>query len=694
MTSDLTAHGYRPALVAGRYRVTDVLATADDGDVVTALDVKEDRTVVLKRVRRPSRAATTRLRTVERILSGLRHPNVMDVLNLKEGKSDAWLVSERVPGRELLEWWSSLPLLQTAGFEERWTHAAPIIKCLLDGLAAMHRSQLAHLDVKPANVRVDMLGQARLVDVGLGGGLGEAEPEEVDEAALDGWFGYLAPELLDGLMVSQRADQWSLGAVIYLLMTGRRPLAGRSLDELRHSYERGRVQAPSEWRPDIPEDVERTMLRMMAWEPEERFESIDAAREAFGHRLTSAPGQPHLPWSVEPPPTVGREPLAAFFRRRLNDLAKGRGGLVRIAAPRGAGKTRLLRDWLGQAEDHDGVDVFAASCLPGWPRVALEGWFHAEGLDINLPPPKDIVETWLGQLTRPTVVLLDALEGLDAVTWARVHRAAAAASDEEAPLLLVLAGRQLPDLAPRVSPDAPRFFNVELPRLNPRDVARLLRPSSADPEDLEIRDGAAESFCDEAHGLPGRLLEVFLEDEAQGRLVREGQHWIVRVGEGIDEPVAPARPNMHEQFLAWIIELGGEVEVELLLSCLAMPRAAVVQGLRFASEHGEVHFRDVGGRWYVQEVEGAVSTAVTVYGKHETHLRVARWLEAQGTAAGLTAERVAINWHEGGDYTAAARSYQAASQAEHVIGNTSDARRLDGIGRMLAARASGARKKK
>lgn len=692
MTNDLSGHGYRPALVAGRYRVTDVLAEADAGDVVTALDMREDRHVVLKRLRTPSRTQTTRLRTVHRILSGLRHDHVMDVVDLKEGKADAWLVSEAVPGRELLEWWASLPLSQNATFDERWLFAAPVIRCLMDGLAAMHRAQLAHLDVKPANIRIDALGRACLTDIGLGEGLGDAEPEESDEAVLDGWFGYLAPELLDGLMVSRHADQWSLGAVIYLLLTGRRPLPGRNLAELRRSYDRGRVQAVVDWRPDVPEEVQATVLKMMAWEPDDRFASMEDAAAAFGHRLVSPPEQPYLEWSVVPPPTVGREQFEAFFRRRLNELSRGKGGLVRLVAPVGAGKTRLLSVWKEQAQDHPDVDVFSCTCLPKWPRTALEGWFHPPDIDINLPPPKDIVDQALAELPRPTVVLLDALEEVDPATWARVHRAAGSTSSGESPVLLVLAARQLPDLSPRVSADAPRFYNVELTPLESADVTRLLRPASTDAEDIEIRDGAAESFCDEAGGRAGRLVQVFLEDEAQGRLQREGRHWIVRVGAGIDEPVAPPRPTMHDQFLAWIAELGGRVEVELLLTCLAMPGATIVQDLRYAAETGEVTFRQVGDRWFAELRDGAVSTTVTVYGKHETHIRVARWLEAHGDGRGLTAERAAVHWHEGGDYTAAADAYEEASKAERRIGNTSDARRLDSIGKTLSARSAGRRK--
>ncbi|MCP4871473.1 MAG: protein kinase [Proteobacteria bacterium] len=689
----MAAHGYRPAMVGGRYRVTGVLAEAEDGDVVTGVDVREDREVVLKRVRKPSRTQTTRIRTVHAILSGLKHRNVMRALDLKEGNADAWLVSGEVSGRDLLDWWSRLPLGVNASFDERWGYASPLVGGLLDGLGAMHRSQLAHLDLKPSNIRVDRLGIATVVDFGFGAGLGDEEPDADDEAGLDDWFGYQAPELLDGLSVSSAADQWSLGAVIYVLLTGKRPVPGRTLAELQSAYERGRVQPITDWRPDVPEEVATIVTRMLAWEPMDRFPSISDVRDAFGKLLHSPPKQPYQPWSAPHPTLVGREPFLTFFHRRMTELVRGgKGALVRLSAPAGAGKTRLLEAWASEARDNEEVDAFFASCRPGVARTALDGWFRPPAVDLEASPPKDLVEQAVAAIRRPTVLLLDHLEEVDAVTWARIHRVAAAAASGTSPLLVVLSGRALPDLEPRVTPESPRFFNVELPPLTPRAVEKLLRAASAEEDDLAVRDRAAEAFCDEADGLPANLVRVFLEDEEQGRVLREGRHWVVQVGAGIEEPPVRARPTMHEQFLAWVEELGGTVEVEALLCCLAMRRTAVVDGLRFAADSDEVSFRYVAGRWYVTVAEGVVSSAVEVYGKPEAHRRFARWLEAAGDAEGLAAERTGQHWHKGGDSAAAAGCFAAASAAEATIGNTSDARRLLMISRTLAARASGNRR--
>ena len=693
MTDHVTSvREYRPTVVAGRYRVTGILAQADGGDVVEALDVRADRDVILKRIRRPDQNATTRLRTVHRLLSGLRHPAVMDVLDIHEGKLDSWIVSSRAQGEDLTSWWSRLPLAPGARFEERWAFAGPLIRLLLDGVEAMHRSGVAHLDIKPSNIRVDVLGRGVLVDFGFGHALGELELDEEDEESLDAFLGYLAPELVDGLMVSRKADQWSLGAVMYLLLTGKRPLPGRSVAELEAAYDKGKVQRPRDWVPDIPEDVEAIVLKMLAWEPDERFEAIGSVRMALGELLLSPPEPPCMPWSVPAPPMVGREPFVAFFGRRLRELEHGTGSLVRLVAPAGTGKSRLLQAWADAVGSSSDARVFQATCRPGWPRAVLEDWFHPPLGDVNLPPPKDLVEQALEALEGPVVLLLDALEEVDAVTWARVHRVAGAAAEGSRALLVVLAGRALPDLSPRVSPESPRFYNVELPPLAPSAVADLLHPPSPDPEDVQLRDGAAEAYCDEGGGAPGGLLTVLLEDEAAGRLLRDGRRWQVRIGEGLGERPSPARPALYDQFLAWVIELGVVVEVEVMLTCLAFQRRVVVDCLRFGAHRDDLSFRWLDDRWWLQVDEGAVSKTVQVYSTPETHLRVGRWLEANGDLHGLTAERAGEHWHKGGDYQAASTAFHEAGAAEALIGNTSDARRLVGIARTLGARAGGSRR--
>ena len=464
------AEVYRPALVRGRYRVNRVLHRGRRSDVVVATDNREGADVVLKRVLQPSDQDITRLRTVHRTLSGLRDPRVMGTQELVEARADAWLVCDHVPGRALLDWWTALPLGSNAPFQERWRHAAPIVAGIIEALEALHTRQTAHLDLKPHNVLVGRAGDVHLVDLGLW-----PAPEGIDTrpmAEIQERSGYAAPELMAGGTGSRRSDQWSLGAIAYELLTGQKAVPGHTPAEFERAYAVGRVQPVHEWRPETEPTVSDAVHKLLSWDPEERFPTMAAVREAFGDALGRPLDPPTQVWAVVRPPVVGRESLDAFFRRRLLELRNRKGCVIRVVDPPGAGKTRLLRRWGRQANQDRRVQVLAATCFPSRPRTALHRWFRPPPVDPNSPPPEDLVEQAMERLDQPTVLLLDGLEEVDSTVWARVQRATAMAIDGWAPkpLIIVLAGRALGGLSPFVDESSDRLFNVSLPPLRAPQV--------------------------------------------------------------------------------------------------------------------------------------------------------------------------------------------------------------------------------
>ncbi len=661
---------YRPAIVNGLYRVTEVMTQSDDHDVVAGVEVRGGRQVVLKRLRNPERSATRRLSAIDHALRGLDHPGVVRIVEFKESRADAWLVTERVPGRRLLDWWSRLPLKPTARFEDRWRHIAPLLTGMLDALEALHGAHLGHLDLKPANILVDQVGVPTLVDFGFPELTSDDAPDEGDPL---GRVGFGAPELVDGVSISRLADQFSLGLVLYLLLTGRRALAGLTPAELAHAYEVGRVQPLREWRPETPVDVEEVVLRMLEWDPEKRFPSIAAVREALANRLKPAPAHVLQPWAVRPPEFVGREPFAAVFRKRLLELKTGRASVVRMVAAAGAGKTRLLDAWAEQAAD-EGCVVHRVSCLPGAPRAVLDGWFEPPPCDPSKPPPADLVDQALARFKEPTVLLLDDLEDLDPSAWARVLRVVKAATDGRHALLVVLAGRNVPDGTAMVPDDHPRIFRVSLPPLNPKAVARLLRPESSDQEDLEVRDGAAEGLCRESKGNPGRLLLLLLRDEAGGRLRRERGRWVPVLGG--DEPRMTPQPPLAPHVLAWMKGLGEPLEVQLLLTCLPLPGSGILETLGWGMDEGLLSFRLRGEHWYLEGGAAAASSRTELYSVRETHGRAGTWLSNNDSGSGLASERIADHHRQAGEMAEASDAYKDAAKAMAAIGANSDSRRL------------------
>jgi hypothetical protein len=632
--------------------------------------VRGDRRVVLKRFRNPDRNAIRRLSTLDHALRQIDHPGLVRLVEFKEARADAWLVTERVPGRSLLEWWRRLPLKPTARFEDRWRHIAPLLSGLLDALETLHGCNIAHLDLKPANILVDDVGVPTLVDFGFPELKGVSTPLEGDP---DGRVGFRSPEMLDGFSVSRLADQFSLGLVLYLLLTGRRALAGLTPDELAHAYEVGRVQPLREWRPETPVDVEEVLLRMLDWDPEKRFPSIAAVREAFAARLKPVAKHVLQPWAVREPEFVGREPFAAVFRKRLLELKQGRASVVKMVAPAGAGKTRLMEAWATQAED-EGYAVYRASCLPGAPRAVLHGWFKPPPCDPSKAPPADLVDQALARFDGPTVLLLDDLEELDSSAWARVLRAVKVAVEGRCPLLVVLAGRHLPDLSSMVASDHPRVFGVSLPPLNATAVVRLLQAESSDPDDLEVRDAVADNLVLESKGNPGALLLLLLRDEAGGRLRRERTRW-VPVLSG-DEPRVTPQPSLAPHVLAWMKGLGEPIEVGVLMTCLPLQVSGVLDTLSWGLDEGLLRFRRRGGHWFVDGGGAAASSRTELYSVRETHGRTATWLTNNDASEGLGGERIAEHFRQAGELAEASEAYEDAARAMATIGANSDSRRL------------------
>jgi len=687
MSSRDTGEIYRPALVKGRYRITDVIHRGRRGDVLAAYDNREARRVVLKRIPDPSRSETTRLRTAHRTLAGLNHPNVGRTLELIEGRTDAWLVSEEVDGRPLNEWWATLPLGSNASPIDRWRHAAPIAAALLDGVEAMHKRQLAHLDIKPANIIVDTPGRAVIVGIGTG-----APPDELDarsQAEIRERDGYLAPEILDGLSTSRLADQWSVGAVIYELLSGQKAVPGETPAEVAKSYGVGRVQPIREWQPSTNPDLERVILRMLSWDPEDRYATIAAARSALGSHLTRSIDAPRQLWAVAPPPVVGMDSLDAFFHRRLLELKAGRGSVIRVVDDVGSGKTTLLKRWAQAAVDAQATAI-VASCLPTWPRTALDSWFRPPPVDPRSPPPPDLVDQALAALPTPSVVLLDTLEEVDTLVWARVQRAAAAATRGTAPVLLVLAGRALATLDPWVEEGDARLFNVTMPRLKAADVANLMRAESDDPEDQQLLELVAETHAADAKGLPGRIVNTLLMEEGSQQMRRDGRLWIPIVGSADFDRPPPPMPVTWPQINGYMRELGDWVEVEMLLGVLPLARQLLLDALQWAAEEGAVEFREAAGHWLLRPTaRAAVGGNVDLHALQATHGRAARWLQNNGEFTGLAAERTAHHWSQAGEPGRAADAYIRAAKAHAGIGSSSEARRLAQLSRSFDARRSG-----
>jgi eukaryotic-like serine/threonine-protein kinase len=256
----------------GRFRLLEKIGEGGYGDVYRAHDTQLDREVALKLLK-PARVradSSRRLLHEGRMLARVRHPNVVAVYDVGEQDGRVGLWMELVRGATLED------LLRSRGPMSAG-EAALVGQDVCRALAAVHAAGLVHRDVKTANVMREIGGRLVLMDFGAGG---YRRSESRHQFA--GTPQYAAPEVCAGGEATVRSDIYSLGVVLFRLVTRAYPRDVRTLDDLVEAHTRGASASLGEVRPDLPEAFVAVVEQTLALDPEERPESAGALRKALG----------------------------------------------------------------------------------------------------------------------------------------------------------------------------------------------------------------------------------------------------------------------------------------------------------------------------------------------------------------------------------------------------------------------------
>lgn len=208
-----------------------------------------------------------------RIAAQLRHPHVVDVVDVGEQEGTPFLVMELLDGVDLGTWLRARGPLPAP-------EALDTLLPLASALAAAHAAGALHRDLKPANVMLARDGRglqtAKLVDFGLSKQRGgDSEIQLTQAAAVLGTLGYIAPEqLLDAAKVDERSDQYGLGAILYECLTGRPPYVGATIVALIAEVQAGPPAAPSTLVPGVPAGLEDALMVALAFEPPRRHADV------------------------------------------------------------------------------------------------------------------------------------------------------------------------------------------------------------------------------------------------------------------------------------------------------------------------------------------------------------------------------------------------------------------------------------
>jgi len=279
----------------GPYEILEILGGGGMGVVYRARDTRLERIVALKFLPPEltrDREAKMRFEQEARAASSLDHPNLCTILEMGEAPDGRlYMAMPCYDGETLRRKIERGPL----PVEEAVDVALQIAR----GLAKAHRNGIIHRDIKPANLIVTSDGVVKILDFGLAKLAGSAAISRTGSSA--GTPAYMSPEQARGDEVDPRADLWSLGVVLYEMLTGRRPFRGEREQAVIYSILHESAQPLRELRPEAPPELARIVERLMAKRPEDRYPSVE---EAIADLRTLQGGATATTWIVgtQPPP--------------------------------------------------------------------------------------------------------------------------------------------------------------------------------------------------------------------------------------------------------------------------------------------------------------------------------------------------------------------------------------------------------
>ncbi|MBS1198382.1 MAG: Protein kinase [Proteobacteria bacterium] len=255
----------------GRYQITGTLGQGAMGTVYRAYDPLIDRTVAIKTVscaglsREESEAFEQSFYREAKSAGRLNHPNIVTIHDVGRSGDLAYTAMEFLAGRSLRE-------ILDSGVVLPLERIAKIAIEIADGLAFAHANDVVHRDIKPANIMVLDNNTVKIADFGV------ALLPNSAHTLMGTAFGspkYMSPEQVTGKKADGRSDIFSLGVVLYEMLTGRPPFTGESLNEVLDQVLHSAPPLPSSFNPDLPHGFDRIVARAMAKDPDKRYQKAN-----------------------------------------------------------------------------------------------------------------------------------------------------------------------------------------------------------------------------------------------------------------------------------------------------------------------------------------------------------------------------------------------------------------------------------
>ncbi|MFE7130238.1 protein kinase [Streptomyces sp. NPDC057638] len=269
----------------GRYRLTGRLGRGGMAEVFAAEDIRLGRTVAVKLLRADlaedpvSKARFTR---EAQSVAGLNHHNIVAVYDSGEdmvaGQSVPYIVMELVEGRTIRD------LLINAAAPPT-EQALAIVSGVLDALAYSHQHGIVHRDIKPANVSITTTGAVKVMDFGIARALHGASTTMTQTGMVMGTPQYLSPEQALGKAVDHRSDLYATGCLLYELLALRPPFTGETPLSVVYQHVQDIPVPPSQTSDVVPPELDGLVMRSLAKDPDDRFQSAEEMRGLVQYAL-------------------------------------------------------------------------------------------------------------------------------------------------------------------------------------------------------------------------------------------------------------------------------------------------------------------------------------------------------------------------------------------------------------------------
>jgi len=265
-------------LLNNRYRLVAQQGSGGMAVIYKAIDQVLYRTVAIKILRpslTPDPTFIIRFQNEARSIANLSHPNIVTVYDVGNEGDTHYIVMEFIDGHDLKK------LIREHG-------ALPVDRVLdiaigiCAGLGFAHRAGLVHADVKPQNILLNKDGQVKITDFGIALALSDSQPKE-RQSIVWGSPHYFSPEQAQGERPTAASDVYSIGIVIFEMLTGRLPYTGANQQELAMAHIRSPIPKVTDINPAVPESLSQIIYKVMSKEPSSRYRMADQ----LGHILIS-----------------------------------------------------------------------------------------------------------------------------------------------------------------------------------------------------------------------------------------------------------------------------------------------------------------------------------------------------------------------------------------------------------------------